>query len=112
MERDGARKDLLRLCTHGPPNREGIDAYVTIGWDPLFAEVAKLKISLKVNDTEKHLKSSDPMAPEEANSSMISSDRVTLVLQSNKKASIIAGLESGGAGSRTTPRRRDCFLML
>jgi integrase len=25
---DGARKDLLKLCTHGPPRQEGIDAYI------------------------------------------------------------------------------------
>jgi hypothetical protein len=41
---DGARKDLLRYCTHGPPRREGIDAYVTIGWAALCAEVLKFKI--------------------------------------------------------------------
>ena len=41
---DGARKDLLKLCTHGPPKREGIDAYITIGWKPLRREVSKLKV--------------------------------------------------------------------
>ena len=39
---DGARKDLLNLCTHGPPKKEGIDAYITLGWEPLCAEVKKL----------------------------------------------------------------------
>lgn len=41
---DGARKDLLKYCTHGPPQGEGIDAYITIGWEPLCTEIAKLKV--------------------------------------------------------------------
>lgn len=41
---DGARKDLLKLCTHGPPKKEGIDAYITIGWEPLCKEISMLKV--------------------------------------------------------------------
>ena len=42
---DGARKDLLELCTH-TPRRKGsaIDDYTEFPWDALCAEVAKLRI--------------------------------------------------------------------
>ena len=43
---DGARKDLLELCTH-TPRRKGsaIDDYTEFPWDALCAEVAKMRIS-------------------------------------------------------------------
>lgn len=41
---DGARRDLLKRCTHGIPRAEAFDCYVTIGWAALCAEVAKLRV--------------------------------------------------------------------
>ena len=40
---DGARADILRLCTHGA-SREIIDVYTTFPWESLCAEVSKLKL--------------------------------------------------------------------
>ncbi|WP_158502082.1 hypothetical protein [Vitiosangium sp. GDMCC 1.1324] len=42
---DGARKDILELCTH-TPRKSGntIDLYTTFRWEALCAEVAKLKV--------------------------------------------------------------------
>ena len=42
---DGARKDILELCTH-TPRKSGntIDLYTTFPWEALCAEVAKLKV--------------------------------------------------------------------
>ena len=43
---DGARKDLLELCTHNPGKGHGtIDLYTTFPWEALCAKVAKLKVS-------------------------------------------------------------------
>ncbi|MFY0570077.1 hypothetical protein ACN28E_40485 [Archangium lansingense] len=41
---DGARKDILELCTH-TPRKSGntIDLYTTFPWEALCAEVAKLQ---------------------------------------------------------------------
>src|SRR4051812_28597635 len=43
--RDGARKDILELCTH-TPRKSGntIDLYTTFPWEALCAEVSKLKV--------------------------------------------------------------------
>jgi hypothetical protein len=42
---DGARKDILELCTHNPQKSgSSIDVYTTFPWDALCAEVAKLRI--------------------------------------------------------------------
>jgi hypothetical protein len=42
---DGARKDILELCTH-TPRKSGntIDLYTTFPWEALCAEVVKLKV--------------------------------------------------------------------
>ena len=46
---DGARKDLLELCTHNPrKNGSTIDIYTEFPWEALCAEVAKLKITRPV----------------------------------------------------------------
>ncbi len=43
---DGARKDLLELCTHNPKKNGGtIDIYTEFPWEALCAEVAKFKIT-------------------------------------------------------------------
>ncbi len=43
---DGARKDLLELCTHNPrKNGSTIDIYTEFPWEALCGEVAKLKIA-------------------------------------------------------------------
>ncbi len=43
---DGARKDLLELCTHNPrKNGSTIDIYTEFPWEALCAEVAKFKIA-------------------------------------------------------------------
>ncbi len=42
---DGARKDILELCTHTPrKSGSAIDLYTTFPWEALCAEVAKLKV--------------------------------------------------------------------
>jgi hypothetical protein len=42
---DGARRDILDLCTH-TPHKSGntIDLYTTFSWEALCAEVAKLQV--------------------------------------------------------------------
>ncbi len=43
---DGARKDILELCTHNPKKGQStIDIYTEFPWTSLCEEVAKLKIS-------------------------------------------------------------------
>lgn len=42
---DGARKDILVLCTHNPGKNSVIDSYTTFLWKSLCEEVAKLRIS-------------------------------------------------------------------
>jgi hypothetical protein len=47
---DGARKDILELCTHNPQkNGSSIDVYTTFPWEALCAEVAKLRINPRSN---------------------------------------------------------------
>jgi len=41
---DGARKDILELCTHNPGKGSTIDLYTTFPWESLCAEVAKLDV--------------------------------------------------------------------
>ena len=41
---DGAQKDILRWCTHGPTPGEMMDLYSSFDWSALCAEVAKLRI--------------------------------------------------------------------
>lgn len=42
---DGARKDLLELCTHNPKKGQStIDVYTEFPWEALCGEVAKLKL--------------------------------------------------------------------
>ena len=42
---DGARKDILELCTHNPQKTgSSIDVYTTFPWEALCAEVAKLRV--------------------------------------------------------------------
>jgi hypothetical protein len=45
---DGARKDLLELCTHTPRKQSTIDVYTEFPWESLCGEVAKLKIHREV----------------------------------------------------------------
>lgn len=42
---DGGRKDILRWATHGPTG-DIMDAYTSLPWEIICAEVGKLKISL------------------------------------------------------------------
>ena len=43
--RDGARRDLLQVCTHNPGKGQGtIDLYTSYEWPDLCAEVAKLRV--------------------------------------------------------------------
>jgi integrase len=41
---DGARKDLLELCTHTPKRDAAIDVYTEFPWPALCGEVAKLNV--------------------------------------------------------------------
>jgi hypothetical protein len=48
---DGARKDILELCTHNPQKKgSSIDVYTTFPWDALCREVAKLVIHRRSPD--------------------------------------------------------------
>jgi integrase len=48
---DGARKDILELCTHNPQKSgSSIDVYTTFPWDALCGEVAKLRIQRRTPD--------------------------------------------------------------
>lgn len=44
---DGARRDLLKVVTHGPSRNDMMSAYSTFPWPSLCAEVAKLRIQLR-----------------------------------------------------------------
>ncbi len=44
---DGAQKDILRWCTHGPSPGEMMDLYSSFDWSALCAEVAKLRIEVR-----------------------------------------------------------------
>ncbi|WP_224364234.1 tyrosine-type recombinase/integrase [Hyalangium versicolor] len=46
---DGARKDILRWITHGPP-KEIMEDYTTFPWEALCEEIAKLRIQLPVRE--------------------------------------------------------------
>ncbi len=48
---DGARKDLLRLVTHGPEG-DIVDIYTEMPWEPLCAEVAKLRVRRRSPEPE------------------------------------------------------------
>ena len=41
---DGARKEILELCTHTPRKGSAIDLYTTFPWEALCEEVSKLKV--------------------------------------------------------------------
>jgi integrase len=43
---DGARGEILKWVTHGPP-RNIMDEYTTLPWEALCAEVAKLRLNLR-----------------------------------------------------------------
>jgi hypothetical protein len=43
---DGARRDLLKVMTHGPAADDIINLYTTFPWPALCAEVEKLKVDL------------------------------------------------------------------
>jgi len=48
---DGARKDILELCTHNPRKTgSSIDVYTTFPWEALCGEVAKLRIQRRTPD--------------------------------------------------------------
>ncbi len=48
---DGARKDILELCTHNPQKTgSSIDVYTTFPWEALCGEVAKLRIQRRTPD--------------------------------------------------------------
>jgi hypothetical protein len=48
---DGARKDILKLCTHNPQKKgSSIDVYTTFPWEALCREVAKLVIHRRSPD--------------------------------------------------------------
>ncbi len=49
---DGARKDILELCTHTPKKGSTIDLYTTFPWPALCEEVAKLRVQRKVTHCE------------------------------------------------------------
>jgi hypothetical protein len=44
---DGARKDILELCTHTPRKGSTIDLYTTFAWKALCEEVVKLRVQWK-----------------------------------------------------------------
>ena len=41
---DGARKDILELCTHTPRKGSAMDLYTTFPWESLCEEVSKLRV--------------------------------------------------------------------
>jgi hypothetical protein len=48
---DGARKDILELCTHNPRKTgSSIDVYTTFPWDALCGEVARLRLQRRSPD--------------------------------------------------------------
>ncbi len=81
---DGAKKDILRLGTHG---RDGdiMEAYTTLDWEALCLEVTKLRVERR--------KTANVIA-------LPAGGLLTDFLQSREKARSNAGFESGGAGNR------------
>ncbi len=49
---DGARSDILELCTHTPGKGRAIDVYTSFPWASLCAEVSKLRIAGHLQTTE------------------------------------------------------------
>lgn len=49
---DGARKDILELCTHTPRKGSAIDLYTTFPWEALCEEVSKLRVQRRSDHGE------------------------------------------------------------
>ena len=94
---DGARRDILELCTHNPKKGGGaIDLYTTFPWASLCEEVAKLQLAKTVEN---------PSRPPQQNRRLRRevSYRFPTV---RKNTSDLSALNGGGGGSRTRVRKR------
>ncbi len=64
---DGARKDILELCTHNPQKKgSSIDVYTTFPWEALCREVAKLVIHRRSPDNLVELRAAVAARPPQA----------------------------------------------
>jgi integrase len=88
IRRDGGRKDLVQLITHGPAG-DIVDVYTEMRamWQPLCRQVAKLKIDLS--------KSAKPFEP--------GAGEVAKEVAMSDFLSVVGGLQSDPSGIRTRP---------
>ncbi len=63
---------ILKQVTHSRPKEDQVDDYTTVLWNPLFEEIAKLRIQLRAAEP-----SQSPAAANSARSACGASDSVT-----------------------------------
>jgi hypothetical protein len=105
---DGARKDILELCTHTPRKGSAIDLYTTFPWEALCEEVSKLKIQRRTSTRDvlplRAVAGTAPVTTTEENLSL-ASPAFYRFSTGGRKSSELSGKMSGGAGSRTRVRK-------
>lgn len=100
---DGARKDILELCTHTPRKGSAIDLYTTFPWEALCEEVSKLNVQRRTSYGDVvplHAIADGALerAPEENQAlALAASYRFPTARRKSRKSNV---KESGGAGSR------------
>lgn len=105
---DGARKDILELCTHTPLKGSAIDLYTTFPWEALCEEVLKLKVQRQTSHGEvvqlRALAATLPEAPTEENQAVETPASYRFPTGRLKPPEFNVKM-SGGAGSRTRVRK-------
>ncbi len=95
---DGARPDLLQVCTHNPKKGAGtIDLYTTYEWRSLCEEVGKLRIERRPRGQIIDL----PQRIAVAGNQEVTDILTTVLTTDDGKLSNLLTLIGGGAGSRT-----------
>ncbi|MFC1610554.1 tyrosine-type recombinase/integrase [Myxococcota bacterium] len=100
---DGARKDLLELCTHTPRKRDkAIDVYTEFPWESLCAEIAKLDIKrLHLDNVVTLTATGTSPGAQTVQLPEISSALATRLATRSANRPILKGKFGGGAGNRT-----------
>lgn len=100
---DGARADLLQVCTHNPKKGAGtIDLYTTYEWSSLCAEVGKLRIERRPRGQIIDL----PQRIAVQGNQEVGAELTTALTTGEEKPSFFRLLDGGGAGSRSRRRHR------
>jgi integrase len=99
---DGARKDILELCTHTPRKGGAIDLYTTFPWEALCEEVAKLKVRRQTSHGD--VVPLRAMAASEQNQPVAPAAFYRFSTAERNEMNS-QGKSGGGAGSRTRVRK-------